>query len=159
MNGILNAYSWFKKISRQLVKQKHLMDLFKELRKMKILLIDDDEWIRDSLTLFFESEQCHLNAVETAEEGLQSLRAQRYDIVITDYWLPGMNGLEFFKRIFETNRNAIKILITAHGSPEISEEAKKLHVHALIAKPFSSNTVVNVLSQLLETCETATPSC
>jgi len=133
------------------------MDLFKELRKMKILLIDDDEWIRDSLTLFFESEQCHLNAVETAEEGLESLRGQRYDIVITDYWLPGMNGLEFFKRIFETNRNTIKILITAHGSPEISDEAKKLHVHALIAKPFTSNTVVNVLHQLVETYETAIP--
>ena len=121
------------------------------------MLIDDDEWIRDSLTLFFESEQCHLNAVETAEEGLESLRNQRYDIIITDYWLPGMNGLKFFKRIFETSRDAIKILITAHGSPEISEEAKKLHVHALIAKPFSSDTVVNVLQQLVETDETATP--
>jgi len=133
--------------------KKHLMDLFKELRNMKILLIDDDEWIRDSLSLFFESEQCHLNAVETAEEGLESLKDHEYDIIITDYWLPGMNGLEFFKRIFETKRNAIKVLITAHGRPEISDEAKKLHVHALIAKPFTSNTVVNVLSQLVENYE------
>jgi len=133
------------------------MEIFDILKTKEILLIDDDEWIRDSLTLFFESEQCHLNAVETAEEGLESLRGQRYDIVITDYWLPGMNGLEFFKRIFETNRNTIKILITAHGSPEISDEAKKLHVHALIAKPFTSNTVVNVLHQLVETYETAIP--
>jgi DNA-binding NtrC family response regulator len=132
------------------------MDLFKELRKMKILLIDDDEWIRHALTLFFESEQCHLDAVETAEEGLESLRDQRYDIIITDYWLPGMNGLEFFKRIFETSRNVIKILITAHGSPGVSDEAKKLHVHALIAKPFTSDTVVNVLTQLVETVGPAT---
>jgi len=144
-------------LSRYIYQKKHIMDLFKELKKMKVLLIDDDEWIRDSLTLFFESEQCHLNAVESAEEGLELLRDQRYDIIITDYWLPGINGLEFFKRIFETNRNAIKILITAHGSPEVSDEAKKLRVNALIAKPFTSNTVVNVLSQLVETYETATP--
>lgn len=137
-------------LSHYIYQREHLMDLFKELRKMKLLLIDDDEWIRDSLTLFFESEACHLNAVETAEEGLESLSKQRYDIIITDYWLPGMNGLEFFKRIFETNRDAIKILITAHGSPEVSDEAKKMQVHALISKPFTSNTIINVLSQLVE---------
>ena len=43
------------------------MDLFGKLKEMTILLIDDDEWIRDSLTLFFEGEGCHLVALETAE--------------------------------------------------------------------------------------------
>ncbi len=129
------------------------MNLFDELKKMKILLIDDDEWIRDSLTLFFESEGCHLNALETAEEGLESLRNQKYDIIITDYWLPGINGLEFFKRINGSNKSVIMILITAHGSQDVAAEAKKLGVHALIAKPFSSDTVVKVLSQLVEISE------
>ena len=45
------------------------MDLFSKLKKMRILLIDDDEWIRDSLSLYFEGEGCHLLALETAEEG------------------------------------------------------------------------------------------
>ncbi len=127
------------------------MDLFNELRKMKILLIDDDEWIRDSLTVFFESEKCHLKTVETAEEGIKALKNQKYDIIIADYWLPGMNGLDFLKSIYKSNTNAIKILITAYGNKEVVQRAKKLGVHSLISKPFTSGTIETVLSRLIET--------
>ena len=61
------------------------MNLYKKLRNMKMLLIDDDAWIRDSLSIFFESEGCHLKALETAEEGLKALKKQPYDIIIVDY--------------------------------------------------------------------------
>jgi len=101
------------------------MELFSELKKMNTLLIDDDEWIRDSLTVFFESEGCHLTAVETAETGLNALDKQHYDIIIADYKLPGMNGLEFLKQVQERKPNAIKILITAYGSKEVVAEAGK----------------------------------
>jgi DNA-binding response OmpR family regulator len=47
------------------------MDLFSRLKDKKILLVDDDEWIRDSLTLYFSNEGCHMLAVETAEEGME----------------------------------------------------------------------------------------
>ena len=126
------------------------MDLFHELKKMKILLIDDDEWVRDSLTLFLESEGCHLKALETAEEGLKALKDEKYDIIITDYWLPGMDGLDFLSRIYSPNSNALKILITAYGSHSIIEKAKELGVHSLITKPFSSESLEYVLEQLLE---------
>ena len=45
------------------------MELYEKLRKMHILLIDDDEWIRDAMQLFFESEGCPIKTLETAEEG------------------------------------------------------------------------------------------
>ena len=51
-------------------------DLFSHLKKMRILLIDDDEWVRDSLRLFFEAEGCSLLALETAEEGLAALKRE-----------------------------------------------------------------------------------
>ena len=60
------------------------MNLFSKLRKMKILLIDDDHWIRDSLRIFFEAEGCHLLALETAEEGIAALEEDTYDIIIVD---------------------------------------------------------------------------
>ena len=78
------------------------MNLFTKLRQMKILLVDDDRWIRHSLTLFFEGEGCHLVTCETAEEALEALRHQNYDIILTDYKLPGMDGLEFLKRVQES---------------------------------------------------------
>ena len=117
------------------------MDLFSKLRNMKILLIDDDEWIRDSLGIFFEAEGCSIAAVETAEEALEALRSQDYDIIITDYKLPGMDGIEFLRQIRTSQPSAIKILITAYKSELVIEEAKKAGVQHLIAKPFTSETI------------------
>ncbi len=125
------------------------MDPFCEMRKMKILLIDDDEWVRDSLRLFLESEGCHLKALETAEEGLQALKDEKYDLIITDYWLPGMDGLDFLNRIRNSTRDSIKILITAYANHTVAEKAKAAGIHSLIAKPFSSETFEKVLQQLL----------
>lgn len=125
------------------------MDLFNKLKNMKILLIDDDEWIRDSLTLFFESEGCHLKALETAEEGLATLKNENYDIMIVDYRLPDINGLEFFKRIQESHPNAFKILITAYGSKELLSKAKEIGVHDFVEKPFTSETIESSLSRLI----------
>lgn len=56
------------------------MKLFNKLRLMKILLIDDDEWIRDSLGLYYEDEECQLLTLETAEEDIEALKGQNYDM-------------------------------------------------------------------------------
>ena len=128
------------------------MDLFNKLKNMKILLIDDDEWIRDSLSLFFESEGCNLKALERAGEGLKTLRNENYDIIIVDYRLPDMDGLEFFKRIQESHPNAFKILITAYGSKELLSKAMEMGVHDFIEKPFTSETIEESLSRLINKC-------
>jgi len=53
------------------------MDLFGKLKGMKILLIDDDEWIRDSLSIYFEARGCSLKVLETAEEAMKTLRQRK----------------------------------------------------------------------------------
>jgi two-component system response regulator HydG len=117
---------------------------------MKILLIDDDEWIRDSLELYFEGEGCHLLALETAEEGIEALKNQNYDIIMVDYRLPGMDGLEFLKRIQKTQPNALKVLITAYKSEGVVSTALKIGVQDFIEKPFTTNTIEGSLTRLIE---------
>ena len=126
------------------------MDPFDELKKMKMLLIDDDEWIRDSLSIYFESLGCHLNALETAEEGIEALKKQDYDIIITDYRLPGMDGLEFLKRAKESHPQAKKILVTAYRSQEVVSEAINMGIHDFIDKPFTAKTIEESLSFLFQ---------
>jgi len=126
------------------------MDLFSRLKDMKILLIDDDEWIRDSLTLFFESEGCRLVALETAEEGIDALKKSSYDIIIADYKLPGMDGLEFFRQLVKSHPHVMKILITAYMSEKVVSEANGMGIHDFINKPFSSVTIEKSLSRLIE---------
>ena len=117
---------------------------------MKILLIDDDEWIRDSLGLYFEDEGCQLFALETAEEGIEALKDQNYDIIMVDYRLPGMDGLEFLKRIQKTQPNALKVLITAYKSKGVVSEALKIGIQDFIEKPFTTKTIKGSLTRLIE---------
>ena len=122
------------------------MEQFSEIRGMKILLVDDDEWIRDSLRIFFEAEGCHVLTLETAEEGLSVINKQAFDIFIVDYKLPGLDGLEFLKRIHNTLPDAIKILITAYRDENVISEAKNLKVQGFIEKPFTSDTIMASLA-------------
>jgi len=125
------------------------MDVFDRIKNMKILLVDDDEWIRDSLSLFFEAEGCNLLTFETAEEGMEAVKQQVYDIVISDYKLPGMDGLEFLRRVKEKQPNAFEILITAYANCEIVKEADEIGVKDIIPKPFTSEDVETSLSRIV----------
>ena len=118
---------------------------------MKILLVDDDEWIRDSLSLFFEAEGCNLLAFETAEEAISVVKQQAYDIVISDYKLPGMDGLEFLRRVKEKRPNAFEVLITAYANCDLLKEAKEIGVKDIIPKPFTSKDVETSLARIVET--------
>ena len=130
------------------------MDVFSKIREMKIFLIDDDEWIRDSLRIFFETEGCRVLALETAEEGLSATKDQTFDIIIVDYKLPGLNGIEFLKRIHKTQSEAIKILITAYRNKNVVSEARKLKVQGLIEKPFTSDTIMAALAYAIKMRDT-----
>jgi DNA-binding response OmpR family regulator len=133
------------------------MDIFGKLRQMRILLVDDDEWIRDSLTLYFENEGCFLLAVETAEEALSALESQDCDIIIADYKLPDMDGIEFFKRIQDRFSQATKILISAFGNEELVSKARSIGVQDYIDKPFGTRAIVESLTRLIADKETAKP--
>ena len=126
-----------------------MMDIFNKIKNLKILLVDDDEWIRDSLSLFFEAEGCNLLTFETAEEGMEAVKQQAYDIVISDYKLPGMDGLEFLRRVKEKQPNAFEILVTAYANCEIEKEANAIGVKDIIPKPFTSEDVETSLSRII----------
>jgi CheY-like chemotaxis protein len=134
------------------------MNLFEKLKKFKTLLIDDDEWIRDSMSIFFQSEGCSILTLETAEEAISLLGKQKYDIFIVDYMLPGMNGIEFFKKLSslsidpalpKSHTKPVKILITAHGDKEIITKAKLAGIDDLIKKPFTPESIENSLKKFI----------
>ncbi len=126
------------------------MDLFARLQGMNVLLVEDDQWIRDSLRRFFANENCALMAVETGEDGLEIIKDNDCDIIITDYRLPGMDGLEFLKRAQDLNARVKKILLTAYMTEAVISEAFRLGVHEFIEKPFSTEDLEEALARILE---------
>ena len=117
---------------------------------MKTLLIDDDELIRDSFRLAFSQKGCFLIAVETAEEGLCVLQNNKFDIIISDFILPGMNGIDFFKQAAINEIDTANVLISGNISPEKLLEKNEAKVHDFVQKPFSVTDLVQTLTVLTE---------
>ena len=126
------------------------MDPFSKIKTMKILLIDDDELIRDSFRLAFSQKDCFLMAVETAEEGLCVLQNNKFDIIISDFILPGMNGIDFFKQAAINEIDTANVLISGNISPEKLLEKNEAKVHDFVQKPFSVTDLVQTLTVLTE---------
>jgi len=122
------------------------MNPFNELKQVKTLLVDDDELIRDSLKIAFATKGCAMRVAETAEEGLQVIKEERFDIIISDFRLPGMNGLDFLKLTTATHPRAVNILITAYRDEYMFSEAIRLGVAEFIEKPFSVKALVALLA-------------
>jgi DNA-binding NtrC family response regulator len=125
------------------------MNLSKKLNKVSILLVDNDELIRDSLSLFFQSEVGRFLAVDSAEKGLEALKQEKYDVVISDFTLPKIDALSFFKLVEKNYPDISKVLITSIFTSYIVSDAIMIGVRNFIQKPFSTRTIEKTLYQLI----------
>jgi DNA-binding NtrC family response regulator len=126
------------------------MNPFNELKQVKTLLVDDDELIRDALGMAFKNKGCFMRAAESAEEGLDAIKKQQFDVIISDFRLPGINGLDFLKLAGVTHPNAVNILITAYRDEYMFSEAIRMGVTEFIEKPFSVKALVALLAVSLK---------
>ena len=126
------------------------MNLFQRLSSLKILFIDDNQAIRDCLQAAFRLNGCLLKTLGSAEKGLQVLGEEQFDIIISDLQLPGIDGVEFFKRTIASHPTTIRVLISGYGNDAIVREALEIGVHAFIAKPFDLKQLLEQLTILTE---------
>jgi DNA-binding NtrC family response regulator len=82
--------------------------------------------------------------------GLQAIKERQFDIIISDFRLPGINGLEFLKLTSVTQPQAIRFLITAYRDDHIFSEAVRFGVNEFIEKPFAVKVFINLLALALK---------
>ncbi len=130
------------------------MDAFAKLKTLKTLLVDDDPFIRDAMQLAFKRKQFSLCTADTAEEGLKAMHAESFDIIISDFKLPGISGLTFLKQAVASQPASVKLLISATGSDEVVSEAYRIGAHDFLQKPFTLETLLATLRMHLGKGET-----
>ena len=103
----------------------------------RILIVDDEPGIRQSLKGVFEDEGFVTDSVASGEECLRRIADSAYDLVLLDVWLPGIDGLETLRRLREVSSTTRVIMISGHATIATAVAATKLGAYDFIEKPFS----------------------
>lgn len=111
---------------------------------LNILVVDDEEDIRDMLLMVLENAGMNATAVATAEEAQQSLAQTAVDLLVLDWMLPGISGIEMAKRLKKDSRfNSLPIiLLTAKAEKDDRICAFEAGVNDYITKPFSPRDLI-----------------
>jgi DNA-binding NtrC family response regulator len=117
--------------------------------KPSILIVEDEAKMRRLLELQLGDEGFVAQSAPDAESGLQMLGKQSYDLIVTDFKLPGMSGLEFLQAVRRADANVPVIIMTAYGTVESAVEAMKAGANDYVLKPFSLAELVLVIRKEL----------
>jgi two-component system nitrogen regulation response regulator NtrX len=116
----------------------------------KILIVDDEAGIRESLSSILRDEHYFVEAVDSAEVALERIVADDYSVVLLDVWLPGMDGLEALSRIQALAQPPLVIIISGHGTIETAVRATKLGAFDFIEKPLSLEKIIVLVRNAIQ---------
>ena len=118
----------------------------------KVLIVDDEAGIRQSLSGVLRDENYNCTAVSSGEDCLQALEREAYEAVLLDIWLPGIDGIDTLTRIQELPVEArpAVIMISGHGNVETAVKATKLGAFDFVEKPLTIEKVSVVLKNAVQ---------
>src|SRR5690349_21769653 len=120
------------------------------MAKSRILVIDDEAPIRDSLKMMLEYEGYEFVGAATGQEGLAVAERDAPDLVLLDVKMPGMDGLEVLERLRNMNDALPVVVVSGHGTISTAVEATKKGAFDFIEKPFASDRVLVSLRNALD---------
>src|SRR6186713_1289245 len=121
--------------------------------KPRILVIDDEGAIRDSLRMILEYEDYQFVGAATGQEGLALAQRERPDLVLLDIKMPGMDGLEVLRKLHAMDETLPIVMISGHGTTATAVEAIRSGAVDFLDKPLSSERVIVTLQNALKQSE------
>ncbi|MBZ5695620.1 MAG: sigma-54 dependent transcriptional regulator [Acidobacteriia bacterium] len=119
--------------------------------KPSILIVEDEQKLRRLIELQLADDGFHARSAPDAETGLQLLNKEPFDLVVTDFKLPGMSGLEFLQAVKRVDAHMPVVMMTAYGTVESAVDAMKAGASDYVLKPFALAELVLVIRKELAT--------
>jgi DNA-binding NtrC family response regulator len=116
----------------------------------KVLVVDDDADLRELLTEAVAGWGYAVSMASSGDEAVQKIYAERFDIVITDLMMPGMDGLELLERINRLDREIVVIMVTGNATMETAVKAIEAGAYDYIAKPFRLDDLMVLVKNAAE---------
>ena len=121
------------------------------ISQMKISIVDDEKDMRESITQWLSLSGYTTESFDKASNALKSIGKEHPGIVISDIKMPGMDGIEFLKKLMVKDSTLPVILITGHGDVAMAVEAMHLGAYDFLEKPFDPNKILEITKRALHT--------
>lgn len=118
--------------------------------KRRVLIIEDDAQMRDMLAISLRRSDFEAITSESATAGLEALQSSKFDVVVTDINMRGLDGIEFCRRVAGTHPELPVIVITAFGSMDTAIAALRAGAVDFIPKPFELEALTAAVQRALE---------
>jgi len=122
-------------------------------RKARILVIDDEEFVRSVLSRTLAQVNHQVTLAEDGEKGVQLFKEGKFDIVLTDLGMPGISGWEVCRRIKGISPHTPVGMITGWGAEMSRSKMEEYGLDFIISKPFDFNQILNVVAKTIESRE------
>jgi DNA-binding NtrC family response regulator len=119
------------------------------LMSKSILIVEDEETLRESIKRIFMKEGFSVDAAESAEQGLALVESNAYDVIISDIILPGMDGIEMLTKVRDQLPDQIVIMVTAYASLDTSVRALRAGAYDYIMKPIIHDEIKQLVRNAL----------
>jgi DNA-binding NtrC family response regulator len=117
--------------------------------KLSILIVDDEPSVGDALRLVLESNGYEVVLVTKGQDGIEQVRKRSFGFSIIDLYLTDISGFQLITDLLAVQPQIPILLITAHGSPQVCDEAKRLGAIGALAKPFAPAEILKVINSHL----------
>src|SRR5258708_10398363 len=120
-----------------------------EIPKVRILVVDDETEIRESLDALLSLEGYSVEQAQNATEGLRRLENASYDLVLLDLMMPDRSGMEVLKDFRERDTETPNFMITAYGSVEVAVDALKSGANDYFSKPWDNEKLLIEIDRMI----------
>src|SRR5215470_12607965 len=115
-------------------------------KKGTILIVDDEEVMRDVLGSLLEEEGYQIELSKTGEEGIDKFQQRPFDLVLLDVSMPGMGGLRTLEELLKLDPDAVITMVTAYATFDTAIAAMQRGAFTVISKPFDNKEIVKLVA-------------